>query len=78
MLVPIAAVRELLGSGTLLGFTIFPLAGDGGWFEPLTFVQKPAAAFIFLGIGVWLIRALKPTQAEKLEFELQPLQEAKR
>ena len=77
VLVPIGAVRELLGSGTLLGYTILPTIRDGGWFEPLTFVQKPASAFIILGLAVWLIRTFKPAQVEKPEFELQPAAEVR-
>ena len=30
----VAAVRELFGSGTLLGVEILPLVKNGGWYEP--------------------------------------------
>lgn len=78
VLVPIGLLRELAGSGTILGATVLPLAADGGWFVPLTFIQKPAAAFIILGLTVWIIRAPKPAQIEKPEFELQPARETNR
>ncbi len=34
VLVAVGTIRELLGSGTWLGFTVFPLAVDGGWYTP--------------------------------------------
>ena len=77
ILVPIGALRELLGAGSLLGYTILPAMREGGWFEPLTFIQKPAAAFVILGLAVWLLRALRPAQAEKADFRFQPGTEAK-
>lgn len=77
ILVPIGALRELLGAGSLLGYTMLPIVRESGWFEPLAFIQKPAAAFVILGLAVWLLRAMRPAQAEKADFRLQPGTEAK-
>ncbi|MEW5901861.1 MAG: electron transport complex subunit E [Acidobacteriota bacterium] len=41
----LSAVREVLGSGTLLGYKIM-----GSWFEPWTIMILPPGAFITLGI----------------------------
>ncbi|MCB2182068.1 MAG: NADH:ubiquinone reductase (Na(+)-transporting) subunit D [Desulfobulbaceae bacterium] len=52
VLLAIAVVRELLGFGTLLGFTVMP---DG--FTPWTIMVMAPGAFFTLGIYVWLVRS---------------------
>lgn len=42
--VVLAFIRELFGSGTLLGFTVF-----GDWYKPVGMLISPAGAFITLG-----------------------------
>lgn len=64
----IGACRELFGGGTLLGFTVLPLADQGGWFTPLALMLLAPSAFFLLGGLVWAIRAIWPEQAEAPEF----------
>jgi Na+-transporting NADH:ubiquinone oxidoreductase subunit D len=64
ILIAIATVRELLGAGTLLRVTILPTVADGGWFTPLGLMSLPPSAFFLLGLLVWLIRTIRPEQAE--------------
>jgi len=64
ILVSIGTVRELLGAGTLLGFTVLPAASDGGWFTPLGLLALPPSAFFLLGLTVWIMRTLRPEQAD--------------
>ena len=64
ILVIIGTVRELLGAGTLLGATILPTTANGGWFRPLEFMTLPPSAFFLLGLFVWVIRSIRPEQAE--------------
>lgn len=63
----IGACRELFGSGTLLGFTVLPLADQGGWFTPLSLMLLAPSAFFLLGGLVWAIRFIWPDQAEAPE-----------
>ena len=49
----VAAVREILGSGTLLGFEIF------GGVAPLTIFALPAGGFLVLGFFIALVQYLK-------------------
>ena len=69
ILVIIGTVRELLGAGTLLGATILPTTASGGWFMPLEFMTLPPSAFFLLGLLVWVIRTIRPEQAEGLQDE---------
>ena len=64
ILVLVGATRELLGSGSLLGRPVLPLAADGGWFEPNRLMLLTPSAFFIIAIVVWAIRALRPQQRE--------------
>jgi Na+-transporting NADH:ubiquinone oxidoreductase subunit D len=57
--------RELFGSGKLLGFTIFTLNTEGGWYNPNGMFLLSPSAFILIGILIWIIRAWKPEQVEE-------------
>jgi Na+-transporting NADH:ubiquinone oxidoreductase subunit D len=60
-----AFVRELFGSGTLLGYSVLPLVSDGGWFTPNgLMLLSPAAFFIVAGL-IWALRTWKPAQQEE-------------
>ncbi len=57
--------RELLGSGKLLGFTIFSLITEGGWYVPNGLFLLAPSAFILIGLLIWAIRTWKPEQVEE-------------
>jgi Na+-transporting NADH:ubiquinone oxidoreductase subunit D len=57
--------RELFGSGKLLGYTIFTLNTEGGWYSPNGLFLLSPSAFILIGILIWIIRAWKPEQVEE-------------
>lgn len=67
ILLLIGAVRELLGSGSLLGYEVLPLADNGGWFEPNALMLLTPSAFFLLALLVWAIRSLRPAQREQTE-----------
>jgi len=69
VLLIVAAIRELFGSGSLFGFGILPLVADGGWYQPMRLMLLAPSAFIILGLLVWAVRAARPEQAEAPEFE---------
>ncbi|MCL2070561.1 MAG: electron transport complex subunit RsxE [Treponema sp.] len=66
VLVGVASVRELLGSGTWLGIQVFP-----DTFEPILLFVLPAGGFLvfalFISLNIYLKSLLKPivTQAPK-------------
>jgi Na+-transporting NADH:ubiquinone oxidoreductase subunit D len=65
VLMCVAFVRELLGSGKLFGFTILPLVTEGGWYVPNGLMLLAPAAFFLIGCFIWAIRAWKPEQVEE-------------
>ncbi|HRG55544.1 MAG TPA: hypothetical protein PLG56_05855 [Lacunisphaera sp.] len=65
VLIATAFLRELLGAGKVLGFTILPLVKDGGWYVPNgLMLLAPSGLFIIAGL-IWLLRTLKPELQEK-------------
>jgi len=66
----VATVRELLGSGKLFGQTILPLTRDGGWYEANGMMLLAPAAFFLIGLLVWALRTWKPAQVEKPEYRI--------
>lgn len=65
VLMSVAFVRELLGSGTLFGFEILPLTSNGGWYVRNGLLVLPASAFFLIGLLIWILRTIDPGQQEK-------------
>lgn len=62
ILILIAILRELLGSGTLYGHQIIPLswyAKSGGFYENNGMMILPPMALITLGIIIWIQRSFR-------------------
>ncbi len=70
VLVIVGTIRELLGTGQLLGMALLPTVSQGGWFQPLGLMLLAPSAFFVLGLLVWAIRSLRPAQVEEEEFRL--------
>ena len=64
ILLVVAVIRELFGSGKLFGITILPLANDGGWYIGNGLLLSPASAFFLVGGIIWVIRTFKKDQVE--------------
>lgn len=73
ILILVATIRELFGSGSLMGYRILQLTREGGWFQPNEMLLLPPSAFFIIGFLVWVIRALNPEQREKADFKPIPL-----
>jgi len=65
ILIAVGIVRELFGSGKLLGYSILPLTTEGGWYQSNGLLLLPPSAFFIIGGIIWLIRTFKPEQNEK-------------
>lgn len=71
ILLIVGVVRELLGSGSLLGIQILTLANNGGWYVPNGLLLLPPSAFFLIGLIIWSVRSWKPAQVEKPDFHIQ-------
>ena len=71
ILLAVGFIRELFGSGSLFGLQILTLAKDGGWYVPNGMLLLPPSAFFIIGLMIWGVRAWKPAQVEKPDFEIQ-------
>ena len=61
ILIAVAIVRELFGSGEILGTRLIPLswyADQGGWYVDNGLMVLAPGAFILLGIIIWVQRAI--------------------
>jgi len=70
ILLVVGAIRELFGTGGLLGYPVLPTTDNGGWFEPLSLMLLAPSAFFIIGFLIWLIRSFKPEQAEDPEYSV--------
>jgi Na+-transporting NADH:ubiquinone oxidoreductase subunit D len=65
ILITIGAVRELFGSGKLLGYSVLPLVTEGGWYVPNGMMVMAPGALFLVGMFIWALRTFKPEQIEK-------------
>ncbi|WP_435211017.1 NADH:ubiquinone reductase (Na(+)-transporting) subunit D [Luminiphilus sp. nBUS_16] len=70
ILMAVAFVRELLGSGKLFGMEVLPLVTEGGWYAPNGLLLLPPSAFFLIGLLIWAIRSLQKDQVEEPEFRI--------
>ena len=70
ILIMVAAVRELFGSGSLFGVQILPLITDGGWYTPNGLMLLPPSAFFIIGMIIWGVRVWKPEQVENPDYQI--------
>jgi Na+-transporting NADH:ubiquinone oxidoreductase subunit D len=65
VLVLVAFLRELFGSGRVFGLTVLPLDREGGFYNPNGLMVLAPAAFFLIGIFAWILRVAWPEQQEK-------------
>jgi Na+-transporting NADH:ubiquinone oxidoreductase subunit D len=65
ILMSVAFVRELFGSGSLFGYEILQLTTNGGWYLRNGLLVLPASAFFLIALLIWLLRTIDPNQQEK-------------
>ncbi len=71
ILVGAGGIRELLGSGKLLGYSILPLVTEKvgenqyGWYVPNGMMLMAPGALFIIGLFIWAMRTWKPEQMEK-------------
>jgi Na+-transporting NADH:ubiquinone oxidoreductase subunit D len=65
VLLAVAFIRELFGSGKLLGYEVFKLTSEGGWYVPNGLMVLAPSAFIIIGFLIWALRSWKTDQIEE-------------
>jgi len=53
ILLIVATLRELIGSGRLFGFPVFQTIQDGGWYQPNGLFLLAPSAFFIIGFVIW-------------------------
>ena len=72
ILIVVAAIRELLGAGKLLGYEILPVINEGGWYQPNGLLLLPPSAFFIIGLIIWALRSWKTEQIEAPDYMMAP------
>jgi|TARA_B110000483_G_scaffold147265_1_gene175671 Na+-transporting NADH:ubiquinone oxidoreductase subunit D len=65
MLLALAFIRELFGSGSLFGFDVMP-----AWYVPNGLLLLPPSAFFLIGLFIWALRSWKTSQFEAPDFKI--------
>ena len=72
ILILVGSVRELFGSGTLLGMEVLRTVSAGGWYQPAALMLLPPSAFFIIGFLIWALRSWRVEQVEEEEFRSLP------
>ena len=72
VLITVASFRELLGSGSLLGYPVLPLIENGGWYQGNGLMLLSPSAFFIIGFIIWGIRSRRREQIEMREYRMSP------
>ncbi len=65
VLILVGFMRELLGAGKVLGFTVLPQIKDGGWYDANGMMLLAPSALFIIGLLIWALRTWKPELQEK-------------
>ena len=70
VLMAVATIRELFGSGSLFGFEVMTLVTNGGWYNPNGLMLLAPSAFFIIGLLIWALRSWKTGQVEESEYRI--------
>ncbi|MBU0475992.1 MAG: NADH:ubiquinone reductase (Na(+)-transporting) subunit D [Bacteroidetes bacterium] len=65
ILLTVAFMRELFGSGKFFGMSLLPLTTDGGWYQGNGLMLLAPSAFFLIAIFIWILRTFYPEQVEE-------------
>lgn len=68
----VASIREILGSGSWLGITLLNPITNDGWYVPNGLLLLPPSAFFIIALFIVIVRTWKPEQVEEPEFVIKP------
>lgn len=64
ILILVAFVRELTGSGRLFGYTVLTPVTEGGWYTPNGLMLLAPSAFFLIAAIIFVVRLIHPDQQE--------------
>jgi len=67
ILMLVGTVREVFGSGSWFGISLFQTVNNGGWYIPNGLLLMPPSAFFLIGLFIWVVRTFRPDQQEPAE-----------
>ena len=65
VLLLVALARELFGAGKVFGYTVLPLAKDGGWYDGNGLMLLAPSGLFIIALLVWALRTWKPELQEE-------------
>ena len=65
ILIIVGVMRELFGSGKILGYSLMPLTNEGGFYQSNGLMLLPPSAFFIIGFIIWVIRTWDKSQLEE-------------
>lgn len=68
LLILVATIREVFGSGSLFGLPLFSSSTGASEISLNQFMQVPASAFFIIGLIIWGLRTWRVKQVEIREF----------
>jgi len=71
VLIVVGTLRELFGSGSLLGYQLLPMIEAGGWYQGNGLMLLAPSAFFIIGFFIWVLRNQYEDQVEENEFPMQ-------
>lgn len=67
VLIAVGVIKELFGFGTLMGFEVFKLVQNDGWYQANGLLILPFSSFFVIGGFIWVLRTFKTDQVEAKE-----------
>lgn len=65
----IATVREIFGSGTWFGLTLFQTVNNGGWYVPCGLLVMPPCGFFLVGLLIWAVKTYRKELVDPAEYD---------
>ena len=65
----IATVREIFGSGSWFGITLFETVNNGGWYVPCGLLVMSPCGFFLVGLLIWLTKTFRQDLVEQPEYD---------
>lgn len=65
----LATVREIFGSGSWFGITLFETVNNGGWYIPCGLLVMPPSGFFLVGLLIWAVKSYRKDLVEAPEYK---------